>query len=272
MKKRLFLSISACVVVFFGVASRNLQAQGHWEFGAHYGRWNLNFLGSLIEDPVNDAVAEEVQNQILDQLLADRPGLSFQDYQQDLQFDSSGKNYGLSVRWYPGGRNGSFSLGVSVEKSTFEIRPSLTAAMDLYDTDLDTQAVFEGTGNVRGIIDAMTFHLTVRFDFFPSWVVTPFLTFGAGISTAKVLDDSSLSYDYSGVLEAQGFYQQTYSDENTKTLRELVDDGTIDLPGFLPILEMNFGLKAKITKNIHVLVDVGFFDGFLYRGGLAVRL
>jgi hypothetical protein len=35
---------------------------------------------------------------------------------------------------------------------------------------------------------------------------------------------------------------------------------------------LNFGLKAMVTKHIHILVDAGVFDGFMISGGLAVRL
>jgi len=44
------------------------------------------------------------------------------------------------------------------------------------------------------------------------------------------------------------------------------------LPGFFPFVQLNLGLKAKIMPNIHALVDVGVFNGFLLKGGLAIRL
>ena len=43
------------------------------------------------------------------------------------------------------------------------------------------------------------------------------------------------------------------------------------LPGFIPFIQINLGLKAEITDNLHLLVDAGIWNGFLLRGGIAFR-
>jgi hypothetical protein len=40
----------------------------------------------------------------------------------------------------------------------------------------------------------------------------------------------------------------------------------------LPFIQLNLGLKAKVTPNIHLMVDAGIWNGFIIRGGLAIRL
>jgi hypothetical protein len=255
-------------------AAPSLVAQGHFEFGGHYGRWSLNLLGNLAKDALDDATKDEIQDRILSDIQDSYPGLNLTSYDQTLDFNSSGDDFGLGFRFYPGGHRGSFSLGVSVEKSTFKVLPTVTSLMQLQDSGTMATATFEGIADASAIIKAMSFLLTFRWDIFPSAVVHPYITFGGGISTAKALDDSTLSYSYSGQLSGSAIPTETVEGSDTKTLRELKDEAETDfkLPNFIPFIQINLGLKARLTKNIHVLVDAGIFDGFMIGGGLAVRL
>jgi hypothetical protein len=44
------------------------------------------------------------------------------------------------------------------------------------------------------------------------------------------------------------------------------------LPGLVPFVQLNLGLKAILTPNFHLLVDAGVWNGFLIRSGLSIRL
>ena len=256
-----------------------LMAQGgHFEFGGHYGRWTLDILGSKANELLNDALDTELRDRILETIRGDYPNLYDTSYSQDIRFDSSGDDFGASVRWYPGGHLGSFSLGVSVEKSNFKILPTATSLMNLQDQVSSQTATFDGTADASAILKAMSFLLTVRWDIFPSKAVHPYITFGGGISTSKALDDSSVAYSYTGQLTGNAVSPQTVSGTETKTLRQLRDDALADggtdfpIPNFLPFIQLNLGLKVRLTKMVHLLVDVGVFDGFMASAGLAVRL
>jgi len=255
-------------------AAPSLMAQGHFEFGGHYGRWSLNLLGNTAEKLLNDATKDEIQDRILTDIQDSYPGLTLTSYDQTLDFNSSGDDFGFGFRFYPGGHRGSFSLGVSVEKSTFKVLPSVASLMLLQDSGTLETAIFNGTAAASAIIKAISFLLTFRWDIFPSAVVHPYITFGGGISTAKALDDSILAYSYSGQLTGDAIPTETVEGSDTKTLRELKDEAETDfpLPNFLPFIQLNLGLKARLMKNIHLLVDAGVFDGFMISGGLAVRL
>lgn len=256
------------------VTAPSLVAQGHFEFGGHYGRWSLNLLGNLAKDAINDATKDEIQDRILTDIQDSYPGLSLTSYDQTLDFNSRGDDFGFGFRFYPGGHRGSFSLGVSVEKSTFKVLPSVASLMQLQDSGTLETAIFNGTAAASAIIKAMSLLLTFRWDIFPSAIVHPYITFGGGISTAKALDDSILAYSYSGQLTGDAIPTETVSGSDSKTLRELKDEAETNfpLPNFLPFIQLNLGLKARLTKNIHLLVDAGVFDGFMISGGLAVRL
>ena len=269
--RRLVLFLSLALLL---VTAPSLVAQGHFEFGGHYGRWSLNLLGNLAKDALDDATKDEIQDRILSDIQDSYPGLNLTSYDQTLDFNSSGDDFGLGFRFYPGGQRGSFSLGVSVEKSTFKVLPSVTSLMQLQDSETMATATFNGVADASAIIKAMSFLLTFRWDIFPSAIVHPYITFGGGISTAKALDDSTLSYSYSGQLSGSAIPTETVEGSDTKTLRELKDEAETDfkLPNFLPFIQLNLGLKVRLTKNIHLLVDAGIFDGFMISGGLAIRL
>jgi hypothetical protein len=251
---------------------------GHFEFGGHYGRWTLNILGNTATKLLNDAIDSELRNRILETIQEDYPNLVDTDYQQDITFDSSGDDFGASVRWYPGGHRGSFSLGVSVEKSSFKVLPAAEVLLQLQDQGTLETATFDGTADASALIKALSFQLTFRWDIFPSKAIHPYLTFGGGISTSKALDDSSVSYSYTGQLSGSAIPAETVSGSETKTLRELRDEALAEeetdfpIPNFLPFLQLNLGLKARLTKMVHLLVDVGVFDGFMAKAGVAIRL
>ena len=61
-----------------------------------------------------------------------------------------------------------------------------------------------------------------------------------------------------------------------KTLKEWKDElegkeEDLFIPGFIPFIQLNVGLKGEVTDNIHLLVDAGIWNGFLLRGGIAFR-
>jgi len=269
--RRLVLFLSLVLLL---TAAPALRAQGYFEFSGHYGRWSLNLLGNLAKDALDDATKDEIQDRILSDIQDSYPGMIMTSYDQTLDFSSSGDDYGFGVRFYPRGHRGSFSLGVSVEKSSFRVNPTVTSLMQLQDMGTMETATFSGTANADAIIKAMSFLLTFRWDIFPSAAVHPYITFGGGISTARALDDSTLSYSYSGELTGSTIPTDTVEGSDTKTLRELLDESDTDfkLPNFLPFIQLNLGLKARLTKNIHVLVDAGVFDGFMISGAVAIRL
>jgi len=266
------------VGLLLAVAPALLAQGGHWEFGGHYGRWSLNLLGSKANELLNDTLDTELRDRILETIQQDYPNLAVTNYQQDINFDSSGDNFGAGIRWYPGGHYGSFSLGLSIEKSQFKIRPNAGVAMDLQDTISSQAANFDGTASATALLKAMSYQLTFRWDIFPRGLIHPYLTIGGGVSTSKALDDSTVQYDYTGELTGGAVTPQTVTGGDLKTLRQLRDDALADastdfpIPNFLPFVQLNLGLKARLTKMVHLLVDVGVFDGFMATAGLAIRL
>ena len=252
--------------------------QGHWEFGFHYSRWSINLLRSVIEDGISNAMATELRDKILEDIQADHPMLAETSYNQEVRFDSGGDNFGFEVRYYPGGEKGSFSFGFSLEKTTMRVSlPEISASLSLEDQFTQQNAHFSASSAGEFLIKPWSFHLSFRWDIFPSSTVHPYLTFGLGAATASALDQAQISYSYSGDLDLPGEAPEHYSHSVSKSIKQLKEEMEAEgeeffLPGFVPFLQLNIGLKAVITPNIHLLVDAGIWDGFLIRGGVSIRL
>jgi len=266
-------------VSLFLALTPTLKAQGgHFEFSGHYGRWSLNLLGPTAEKLINDAIDTELRDRILETIQEDHPSLTLTAYDQSVTFDSSGDDFGASFRWYPRGHHGSFSLGVSVEKSTFKILPLASAEMGLQDQDTLETATFQGNADASAVIKATSFLVTFRWDIIPRAIIHPYITFGGGISTSKALDDSAVAYAYSGQLSGGSIPTETVEGSESKTLRELRDEALADeenkfpVPNFLPFIQLNLGLKVRLMKSIHLFVDAGVFDGFMATAGIALRI
>ena len=91
--------ILPALFLFFLLGTSNLPAQGHFELSVHYSRWNIDLLGNIIEDAINDALEEDLKDSILEDIQDYYPGLQELSYAQQVDFDSSGHNYGFEIRW-----------------------------------------------------------------------------------------------------------------------------------------------------------------------------
>jgi hypothetical protein len=248
-----------------------LSAEGHFELSFHYGTWNLNLLGDLVEDGLSEVLESAFEDVILEEIQDTYPYLQDPIYEHTVEFDSSGNNYGGEIRWYPGGHNGSFSLGFSVEKTKMEV--GLTqVAMDMSFVDGSS---FGGLASGDVELNPLAFLLSVRWDILPRSPVHPYITIGLGAATFSSIQDDVVTYDWMGELDVAAGPTETYEESGTKTIgeikEEIEDDEDFPLT-ILPFIQLNVGLKGKITQNIHLMADLGIWNGFIIRGGIAIRL
>lgn len=278
--KKIFKFFPIALLLLLFLMPQNLPAQGHWEFGFHYSRWGIDIFKGLIEDELGKALEEDLKDQFIDEIRKDF-NLEETYYSQDVQFDSGGWNYGFEVRWYPAGKNGSYSLGFSIEKTFMRVSfPEVSASMSLRDPHSHQTGNFQGAvSDARFEISPLSFHLSFRWDIKPSSRWNPYITFGVGMAGAGAIDNGEYSFNWSGRLDINGDWR-IYEGSDSKTLRVLWDelkeeDGDFflyDLPGFFPFIQLNFGVKGEVYDNLYVLVDMGVWDGFLFRVGVAYRL
>jgi len=279
MKKRRFLFVASLVSAVLLLMSPTLFAQKNFEFSFHYGSWSLN----LLKGAIDSAASSVLKDQMVDSIKNDHPDVFEDSANSSASFDSGGHNFGFEFRWYPAGEDGSFSLGLAVEKTSMRVAINGTADLSVHFTEngIVKHAGFNGQGTGEFKIAPLSFHFSFRWDILPSARIHPFITFGLGISPGGYLDDGTLSYSVEGDLHSPDGTTEHNADSGTKTLKDIrkeaedkaLEEGkSSEIPfWFIPFVQLNIGLKAKITDNIHVLIDGGILDGFILRAGIAVR-
>ena len=283
-KKALLVFVLAAFLSAAGPAPA--EARGKVEFGFHYGPWTLNVLRGVFEglaenfaENLKDDMFKDLQDEYPDRDIRER------DFRNVVRFDSGGKNFGFEIRWYPGGEDGSFRLGLAVEKSTFRVGPlEVDTGITFEDAATRETAQFTGQGTSQVTAEPLAAVLSFRWDIFPRGVVHPYFTFGFGLAGGSALDKTEIAYDFKGSASFPGEPTEVIEESGKKTLLQLKEESLeppedgeekkepFEYPGFFPFFQLHFGLKAKLSANIHLLVDAGVFNGFLLRGGIAIRL
>jgi hypothetical protein len=264
----------ACAWLLIGLMPpAGAAAQGHFEVGVHYGKWSLNMLKPAIER-VAEEVGDEIKNKQVDKIREQYPNLVDLSFVNHVEFDSSGNNFGFEARWYPGGENGSFSLGLAGEKTSMSFGfPVVSTAITLRDTRTGANYAFEGAGSGAVELNPFALIMTLRWDIIPSGRVNPYISLGGGAAGVSALDNIKLNWSYRGTLTSPGVATATITDASQKTLGQLKIEENFDYPvSLLPFVQLNLGLKVKASKAFHFLIDVGVLNGFVLRGGIGIRL
>lgn len=234
------------------------------EIAIYYGRWSLNLFKGLFEDDLIREISEEIQEEILNQVRGIRgnPAPSPTVFDQTFTFDSGGPNYGLEVRLYPQGKEGAFSLGISLDRT--KVRLTLVG-------DVSQNFSDRSSAEVRGAVGEITLNpfftiLSFRWDFKPDWRITPYAVFGIGVAALN----GQVRYDYTGSYR-WGVFEQEIGEAETRTIKEAEEDSDINFPNILPLLQINFGVRAEIIPHLHLRAEAGIWDGFALRAGFGYR-
>lgn len=234
---------------------------GHFEIDVHFSTWSIDPVKSAFEGSLTKKIANEIRDQVTDQLNAIYRGkLSPSSYEHSLSLDSQGSNYGFEVRYYPLGKRGSMSIGFSLEKTRIKVMAKGPVTQRYTD---GSAATIEGDSVVE--TNPLTTNLSFRWDFVPSWRVTPYIVIGLGIGPLK----GTASYVYTGTYR-RGSAQSDVSGDKAKTFDQLREEGEIELDRFV-LLHIALGVKGNIYKGLLLKAEAGFWDGLALRGGLAYR-
>ncbi len=234
---------------------------GHWEVEVHYSGWTINPAKTLLQDNLANKVSDEILENVTDQLNALYAGrLVPVGNEQNLTLSSSGSNFGLGLRYYPLGKQGSFSVGFSVEKTNITISMEGLVTQNYGD---GSAATVESTSTVT--TNPFTANLSFRWDFYPQWRVTPYFVFGLGFGPLG----GDFNFIYTGTYRRDSD-QVTIQGEDSRTFDQLREEQDIELDLFL-ILQAAIGVRGEILKNIFILGEIGFWDGLIFRGGVGCR-
>jgi tetratricopeptide (TPR) repeat protein len=234
---------------------------GHWEINGHYSSWSINFIETLFEDALTDKLGKEIQDEIVKKSGTIQAGLVKLNYTQDLAFDSGGSSYGFEIRYFSRGRSGTFSLGLAFEK--MDIKLSLNGKAR---QEFTSGAVASADVESNIVTSPFATHVNFRWEVGSNARITPYFVAGFGFAPLK----GTFSYTYSGTYH-KGDLIQTIADSKEKTLVELSQDIDFKIPELLVILQLHFGVKAQLYEGLSLIGEAGFWDGFVFRGGLAYR-
>ncbi len=223
-------------IAFLALAS---YAQPAWEIGIHYSIWGNSHFGVDPNSEIPDA---------------------FMSYNGSLNYDPHGHNYGIELRFIPGGKHGSFSMGISYERNYFNA--------DLSGSYSENGNTVTGTGSIKLV--PHSFNLDFRWEFLRESRIHPFLGFGFGIGPLK--GTATLT-----TITKNNATGATTTQTESLTLREAIknieakNDLNLSFIGAFPIAYLNLGLRAEIVDNISASGEIAFYDGFIARGRISYR-
>lgn len=243
MKKLVFITLCVLSIAF------SSHAQENWEFGIHYSNWGMGYFIVEPEDDASDV---------------------FDAYDGPIEFDTKGHNFGFSVRFFPGGKQGSFSVGFSYERNYFNADISGS-----YSEEIEGGTVTK-TGSGYVDLTPHSFNLDVRWEIIPTSKVHPYvgIGIGAGPQTGNIVFTTVTDTQINGSVHTEIETEELSLKEAIKKIeqeREGEEDEDYYMVDFFPILYLNFGLRAELAKNFYLLGEIAIYDGFIARGGLAFR-
>jgi len=234
---------------------------GKLEIGVHYGYWTLDLIKGLFEADITQSLSDEIADEIKIKINESGHDIVKFSHDHNLVFGSSGSVYGFELRFYPGGRYSSFSLGVSIEKTHMEATVEGPVNVQFND---GSYAEMNAVGLVE--LNPLFTNLSFRWDIKPSWVVTPYFVLGLGVAALN----GEVSYNYNGTYYwAEG--TESHEDEETRDIKEAEEYTDFNMPNILPLLQISLGIRAEVIQHLHLKAEAGIWDGFILRAGLAYK-
>jgi hypothetical protein len=234
---------------------------GKIQIGIHYGPWTLKPFSNYFEDDLLEHISKEIRKRVNAEIenKFDLPGVPVTDYDDELVFGTSGYNLGVEIRFYPKGPEGSFSLGFSIERTKIKVKA---------EGPINQSYVFGASSSVEGLgyitADPLTMNLSFRWDTSPSWRVSPYFLVGFGLATLI----GEVGYEWTGSLQYKNIIEQT-DGSDILTLEEVEWEIEENIPNVFYLFHLNVGVRARITPNFYITGDIGFWDGMVFRAGVA---
>ena len=220
-----------------------------WEVDFHYSSWSINIFKPVIEE----GLQPEFDN--------------YDPAKGAFSFDSNGSNFGFSIRFYPKGKYGSFSIGASYERNNFK------AGITGQYTDTDGNGNHY-TASAKGEFELLphSFNLNFRWDLWPRARIHPYIGLGLGLGPLNGV----FRVDITTVTQTStGDIRDTYREEKTfdDIINEQQDDPEADeFPlSIMPVVHLCFGLRGEVVNHVHLFIESAIYNGTIFRFGLAIR-
>ncbi len=229
------------------LSSLLLFSSSDFEVTFHASYWSADLFAPLIEE----------------NLTPDFEGYDAEKGNFNLNF--YGSNFGIGFRYYPKGKNGSFSIGISYERNSF--KADLTGTYEDYDDD-GYRFVSEATGYLEAF--PHSFNFSIRWDIFPESRFHPYFDIGFGFGKIDGLikvNVTTTHYTDHGTIIDNDSEEMTFQE----ALDDLEEEGESFPISFFPILHISLGVKGELFDNFYLLGEIALYDGLIFRGGIAYR-
>jgi len=250
--KKLLLFLIVLVFIFAGFS----HARPKYYISIGYGSWSLNIIKDLVEDSIGSVLEDELKDSIQNDFPEEVP----LKYSQDVNFDSSGGGVNFHLRIYPGGENGSFSVGIGYFRVDSKINLSGEAEQVFVSGNYISA---DAQGEMVQNYSAFTFDL--KWDLLPDSKIHPYISIGGGIAPLK----GEMKYSAFGQNHYNGNVDEYIVEEEVKTLEEVIEDSADISLTYIPVILLNFGVKADIIEGASLFADFGIWNGFMLKGGIA---
>jgi hypothetical protein len=221
----------------------------------------LDLFKGLFEEDLTQSLNDELVEEIETQIRESGYDIFAVGHDHNLVFGSSGSVYGFELRFYPGGRYSSFSLGLSIEKTHMDLAVEGPVNVQFND---GSYAEMAAVANV--VLNPLFTNLSFRWDFNQEWIVSPYFVFGLGIAALN----GEVSYHYEGTYYWAGGTDD-YEDEDIRDIKEVEEDTDFNIPNILPLFQLCLGVRAEVVPHLHLKAEAGIWDGFILRGGIAYK-
>lgn len=235
---------------------------GKLQIGIHYGPWTLKPFSNYFEDDLLKEISKQIRRRVNDAIIPPGVDPGLIEYGDELVFSTSGHNLGLEIRFYPQGPEGSFSLGFSIERTKIKVRAEGPINQNYGGNIQGATSTVEGFGYITA--DPVTMNLSFRWDTSPSWRVSPYFVMGFGLATLI----GEVGYEWTGSYQYMNVTQQT-SGSDILTLQEVEWEIDENIPNIFYLFQLNLGVRARITPNFYINGEVGFWNGMIFRAGVA---
>lgn len=233
---------------------------GKIQIGIHYGPWTLKPFSNYFEDDLLDEISKEIRERVNNAIFGDIPwGGLVTDYDDELVFGTSGYNFGLELRFYPKGPQGSFSLGFSIERTKINVKAEGPIKQSYIE---GASSTVEGLGYITS--NPLTMNLSFRWDTSPSWRVSPYFVIGFGLATLL----GEVGYEWTGSYQYKNIVEQTQGSD-ILTLEEVEWEIKENIPNIFYLFQLNIGARARITSNFYINGELGFWNGTVFRAGVS---
>jgi hypothetical protein len=278
MPTRIFtILLYLIILINQNVFAEKEKDKNHFEISLHASTWSLNFLKSQIENRISTEMNDLFENEFMESINDDYPDLYPTEITQSVEFHSGGNHFGIEIRWYPGGKNGSFSLGFTVDKTNMKISlPLVKVDMTLKSSISDREGYFRGeVTHASFVTDPLVFGINLRWDIIPTKKFHPYITFGLGIFPVNAVRNAIVDLSYNGTLQVDGEPDDSIAESHFKTVEDILEEENSDDPfeniPFIPVLQFNIGIKGEIAENLYLFLDFGIWNGLSLSGGVATR-